>query len=186
MPSAIQSGFSVKEQYGRAKSMVVSQRILVIDDNESLATALAELLERRGFPAEAVFDAETALSRLSRGDIDLLVLDVDLGDADGADLLRSVRRQGISTPVVLITARDAARVRSELNVSRVDVVEKPFAPPDLVRLISTMLQPPAGLLPAGSGAQTRLLTFTMEARLKLDSPQQQRLPDKSGVSSSDQ
>jgi len=158
----------------------MAYRILILDDNEPLAEGLAELLGRRGFHAEAVCDASGALERVRRADIDLMLLDVDLGDTSGAALLKRLREQVPALPVVLITARDSETVRGQLDGEPVDIVEKPITISTLMTLVTDLLSrcQQAARVPAARPVTHLLLTVTREERLALASPAERPLLDR--------
>jgi DNA-binding response OmpR family regulator len=80
-------------------------RLLVIEDNEKLASLMKKLLSDNAFAVDAMATAEEAKAALAVAEYDLIVLDLSLPDQDGTELLRSLRRAGHGTPVLVATAR---------------------------------------------------------------------------------
>lgn len=103
-------------------------RVLVVEDDPKVSRMLERGLGEEGYEIVAVADAEAALERLRNDRFDVCVLDVLLPAMDGFDALATARRQGIATPVLLLTARDgvADRVRG-LQLGADDYLVKPFA-----------------------------------------------------------
>jgi two-component system copper resistance phosphate regulon response regulator CusR len=103
-------------------------RLLVVEDDQMLADALAEGLRNEGYAVDQAFDGREALHMLSSTSYDCALLDVMLPDVDGFSVLRALRERGKPVPVVLLTARDGVedRVRG-LDLGADDYVVKPFA-----------------------------------------------------------
>ena len=106
-------------------------RILVIDDDNELASMLAEFLRREGFEADFASDGKSGLEKAIREAFDLIVLDVMLPGIDGFEVLRRLR-QSSRVPVVMLTARgeDVDRIVG-LELGADDYVPKPFNPREL-------------------------------------------------------
>ncbi|MFB9887411.1 response regulator transcription factor [Balneatrix alpica] len=102
-------------------------RILLIEDNHELAEAISEYFRHLGHPLDWVESAEQAENILGYQSFDLLVLDINLPGKDGYQFLRSLRRQGKSVPVLVLTARAAIDDRvSALDLGADDYLVKPF------------------------------------------------------------
>src|SRR3712207_6857714 len=80
-------------------------RILIVEDEEHLATLVAEVLGREGYAAEAVGDGRTALARALVEPFDLMVLDWMLPDLDGVQVVKRLRAADVGVPVLMLTAR---------------------------------------------------------------------------------
>lgn len=101
-------------------------RILVVEDDEILRDGLASGLHLEGMTVDAVEGCEDARAALSSGH-EAVVLDIALPDGSGLDLLREWRRQGMSVPVLLLTARNFVEDRVEgLDRGADDYLGKPF------------------------------------------------------------
>lgn len=102
-------------------------RILVVEDDEILRGAVETGLAMNGFTVDAVETVDEARSASRAWDYDAIVLDIALPDGSGLDLLEVWRREGAKTPVLMLTARNAARDRiSGLDLGADDYVGKPF------------------------------------------------------------
>jgi len=119
---------------GRARSdtkgagMPNSKQVLIVDDDEALRRSLAEQLElHEGFTAFFAEDGRSALELLKEHHFEVILLDVGLPDTDGRDLCRLMRRQGIKTPIIMLTAHDSdADTILGLDSGANDYIPKPF------------------------------------------------------------
>lgn len=82
-------------------------QILVVEDDVRLAQALCRILEESGYKTDAVHDGQSGLDYAESGIYDVVILDVMLPKMDGFTVVSNLRRAGVSTPVLLLTARDA-------------------------------------------------------------------------------
>ncbi|HYZ17721.1 MAG TPA: response regulator transcription factor [Candidatus Acidoferrum sp.] len=116
-------------------------RILVIEDQREIAEALRSMLERRKYAVELASDGDTGYDMLLRGTYDAAVIDVVLPGRDGFTLTRDARAEGISTPVLFLTARDAVedRVRG-LDAGADDYLVKPFVEDELAARLRALLR----------------------------------------------
>lgn len=120
-------------------------RVLLIEDNERLVAALAQGLREEGIDVVAAGDGATALERVARADLDLVVLDLGLPDRDGIDVLRDLRRGRSHVPVLVLTARDAVESRVQaLDLGADDYLLKPFAFAELLARIRALSRRAAG------------------------------------------
>lgn len=102
-------------------------RIIIVEDNEKLANAIAYRLRDRGHAADVLTDGAIAKDFLASEEADLVVLDINLPGMDGLELLRILRRRGDGTPVILLTARAETSERVEgLDAGADDYLVKPF------------------------------------------------------------
>jgi DNA-binding response OmpR family regulator len=116
-------------------------RILIVEDDPGIALGLEEDLTLEGYAVETVSDGETALRRARDGPFDLIVLDVMLPRKDGFQICRELRRGGVNTPIILLTARtqEAEKVLG-LQLGADDYVTKPFSPMELRARIQAVLR----------------------------------------------
>lgn len=119
-------------------------RILVIEDEVKIAQAVKRGLELKGFAVDAVYDADGGLAAASDPDYDVIVLDRMLpGTMDGVTLCRRLREDGISTPVLMLTARGAIGDKVEgLNSGADDYLVKPFSFDELTARVRALLRRP--------------------------------------------
>ncbi len=126
-----------------------AHRVLVVDDDEAIATMLAGFLGENGFEAECSTGGRDALARMLAGPPpDLLVLDLRMPELDGRALLREARARGLRPRTVLLSAdREVAQAAAELGAEA--FVEKPFAPDGLLAAVRRAL--PLHPAPEGPG-----------------------------------
>lgn len=116
-------------------------RILVVEDEVKVAKALKEGLEDERYEAVIAHTGEDAFFRINTEQFDVIVLDVMLPGRDGLQILTSIRKHGIDTPVLLLTARDTLEDRvAGLNSGADDYLIKPFAFAELVARIRALLR----------------------------------------------
>ena len=115
-------------------------RILLVEDEASIAEPFAKLLRREGFDAIVAGTAADAL-RLARDlEPDLVLLDLALPDGDGRDVCRTIRSES-STPVIMVTARGTETDRIVgLELGADDYVVKPFSGPEVIARIRAVLR----------------------------------------------
>jgi len=119
----------------------VNQRILVVEDDRTLRMALVFNLEREGYEVRSAVDGEQALSAARDGRLDLIVLDLMLPAMSGLEVLRTMRAEGIDTPVVILSAKGSEVDRVVgLKVGADDYIAKPFSRPELLARIETVLR----------------------------------------------
>src|SRR3989338_598203 len=120
--------------------------ILIVEDEERLAKALKKGLEIKGYAVDWLADSETARSRilLYRTENDLILLDLLLPGIDGATITESVRKEGVVTPIIVLTARNETEHKIDLlNKGADDYVVKPFSFEELLSRINAVLRRPA-------------------------------------------
>ena len=102
-------------------------RIVIVEDNETLANAVAYRLRDRGHAAEVLTDGDEANLYLAQEGADLVVLDINLPGQSGLEILKSLRNRGDGVPVILLTARAETSDRvSGLDMGADDYLVKPF------------------------------------------------------------
>jgi two-component system response regulator MprA len=131
----------------------VSATVGICEDDADLRSALARALEAEGFRVRATATGHEAVQAFSARDVDALVIDVGLPDADGRDVCQSLRAHGVRAPVVFLTARGALVDRlSGFHAGGDDYMTKPFALAELlVRLRALLRRAPAAPEPEGPG-----------------------------------
>ena len=122
----------------------MAERILIIEDDESLASMVGEYLQTAGMQVDAAHDAETGLAVLARARPDAVLLDVMLPDLDGFEVCRRIRASS-DVPVLMLTARgeDTDRIVG-LELGADDYLAKPFNPRELLARIRAILRRSAG------------------------------------------
>lgn len=116
-------------------------RITVIEDNEALASAVAFRLRGNGHAVDLLHDGASAEAFVLREGSDLIVLDVNLPGKDGFELLSSLRAKGVTTPVIMVTARaDMTDRIAGLDRGADDYLVKPFEMEELEARIRALLR----------------------------------------------
>ncbi len=120
--------------------------ILIVEDEERLAKALKKGLELKGYAVDWLPDSEKARNRimLYRNEYDLIILDLMLPGIDGAAITETVRKDGVITPIIILTARNETEHKVDLlNKGADDYVVKPFSFEELLSRIQAVLRRPA-------------------------------------------
>jgi DNA-binding response OmpR family regulator len=116
-------------------------RILVVEDEQKVANALKEGLEGESYDVIVAPTGEDAFFRVNTEKFDLILLDLMLPGRDGLQILTTIRKRGLETPVLLLTARDTLEDRvTGLNSGADDYLIKPFAFEELLARIRALLR----------------------------------------------
>ena len=117
-----------------------SGSVLLVEDEESLASLVEAYLAQEGFTVKSVGTGEAALAQIELGPIRLVVLDLNLPDMDGLDVCRRIRVRS-TVPVVMLTARDEENdLLVGLAAGADDYIGKPFSPRELVARMKAVLR----------------------------------------------
>lgn len=115
-------------------------KILIVDDEPRIRDLIRAHLEHEGFSCEEAGDGGAALSALSNGDVDLVILDIMMPFVDGMTCLKEMRSRKINTPVIMLTARGEEYDKlAGLEGGADDYVVKPFSPRELVARVKAVL-----------------------------------------------
>ncbi len=114
---------------------------MVVEDDLDLRGVLLRGLKEEGFETAGAQSGKELLEQFERESPDLLIVDIGLPDADGRDVCQALRAQGVQTPVLFLTARDAVTDRvSGFTAGGDDYVTKPFAFAELVARLHALLR----------------------------------------------
>ena len=117
------------------------KRLLLVEDEPGLVLTLSDRLAREGYTIETSADGETGLERAAGEAFDLVLLDVMLPRRNGFDVLKELRRRGIDTPVIMLTARGQVVDKVVgLKMGADDYVTKPFEMVELLARIEARLR----------------------------------------------
>lgn len=116
-------------------------RLLIAEDELDLAEALTVFFEKNKFSVDAVHDGFAAYEYGSSGEYDAIILDVMMPKLDGVEVLRKLRKDGIKTPVMMLTAKAQTYDRIEgFDAGADDYLPKPFEPDELISRVRAMLR----------------------------------------------
>jgi two-component system, OmpR family, response regulator BaeR len=143
------------------------KRILVVEDEDDIASVLVDYLQHAGYQAERASDGEQALARMLQSPPDLTLLDIMLPRLDGIEVLRRARLRSAS-PVIMLTARieEVDRLLG-LELGADDYICKPFSPREVVARVRAVLRR-SGKDDATPPAPARLLLDDTHWRASLD------------------
>lgn len=108
-------------------------RLLLVEDEKQLSEALQQILIRNKYSVDAVYNGDEGLDYSLTGVYDVIILDIMLPKLNGLEILKMIRRRKISTPVILLTAKDSVEDKIlGLDSGADDYLSKPFSPDELL------------------------------------------------------
>jgi two-component system alkaline phosphatase synthesis response regulator PhoP len=135
---------------------VPSARLLLVEDEPGLQLTLSDRLTAEGYQVEPAADGDTAIRRASGEPFDIIILDVMLPGRDGFEVARTLRQQGVRTPILMLTARTQVVDRVVgLKLGADDYLTKPFDTMELLARLEALLR----RAPAVSGAALERYQF---------------------------
>ena len=122
-------------------------RLLIVEDEVRLADTLRQLLNRQGYTADVYYDGVSGLDNAMTGIYDLMVLDVMLPGMNGFQVVKKLREAGVTTPVLMLTAKSDVSDRIHgLDCGADYYLTKPFEPEELLACVRTLLRRSGGQL----------------------------------------
>jgi DNA-binding response OmpR family regulator len=116
-------------------------KLLLLEDDLSLSETLVEYLEEQGYEVVGVYDGISAQDKLYEEPFDLLLLDVNVPDLNGFELLKQARKNAIKTPAIFMTTRSAMEdLEAGYESGGDDYIRKPFVLKELLLRIESMLK----------------------------------------------
>jgi DNA-binding response OmpR family regulator len=119
----------------------MKKKLLLLEDDIALNETVVDYLESLGFSVMAVYDGNSALDAIYENNFDLLLLDVNVPDINGFDILKSTRDQDITTPAIFITSLNSILdLENGYNSGCDDYIRKPFALKELKLRVDSILK----------------------------------------------
>ena len=140
---------------------LTTMRILIVEDDLDIGKNLLRALKDVGFSVDWLRDGAAAKTAISTGAYSVVLLDLGLPGADGIDVLTSIRSEGCTTPVLILTARDDIDTRVKgLDIGADDYLVKPFNAPELLARIRAVMRRHAGAAVSLLGDETLSLNLS--------------------------
>src|SRR5690348_2530642 len=119
----------------------ISMRVLVVEDEQKINRTVCQALREESYAVDAAFDGEEAEDLSEINDYDLIILDIMLPKKDGLRVCTEIRRRGNTTPILLLTAKDAYEDRVQgLDSGADDYLVKPFHMGELMARVRALLR----------------------------------------------
>ena len=139
-------------------------RALLVEDDQTIADFVARGLGEAGFVVDHAVDGSTGLEMARDGSYDVAIVDLMLPGVDGISLIQSLRREGIRTPVLILSARQSVHDRvTGLEIGGDDYLVKPFAFPELLARVQALIRRATGA-PASNRLTAGDLTLDLLTR----------------------
>ncbi len=118
-----------------------SMKLLVIEDEPDLSKSICDYLSKNNFVCEAAYDFNEAIYKIADGQYECILLDINLPEGNGLDVLRGLKDQGKSDGVLIISAKNSLNDKVEgLNLGADDYITKPFHLPELSARVAAILR----------------------------------------------
>ena len=115
-------------------------QILIVDDGPMICQSCKEILEYEGYLVDMASSGEEGLKKVSEKKFDLILLDIAMPDISGLTLLKRMKAEQKSTPVVMVTAYSTVEAAVEaMKLGARDFVQKPFTPEELSRVVRSVI-----------------------------------------------
>jgi heavy metal response regulator len=116
-------------------------RVLIVEDEKRIQDFLSRGLESAGYAVDAAMDGNTGVEMVHATEYDLIILDLNLPDIDGLQVLQKIRNRKVSPPVLILSARDAVEDRVKgLELGADDYLVKPFAFVEMLARVRALLR----------------------------------------------
>lgn len=123
-------------------------KILYAEDERAMSDAVAEILRHKNYIVDTVYDGEEAMDYIMSEKYDGIILDVMMPKMSGVEVLSAMRSMGMSTPVMLLTAKGEVADKVEgLNAGADDYLAKPFAMPELIARVGALVRRTGEIVP---------------------------------------
>ncbi|MGA2677847.1 MAG: response regulator transcription factor [Sedimentisphaerales bacterium] len=115
--------------------------VLIVEDNPTMVRALEDNFTMKGYKVKTAFDGEAGLNAVLEKGVDLVILDIMLPKINGFEICSRVRSKGITTPIIMLTAKDQEQdIVMGLNLGADDYVTKPFSIQQLLARVEALLR----------------------------------------------
>ncbi len=116
-------------------------KILVIEDEEKVASFIRKGLEEENFTVDVVYEGIEGEDKIKTNNYDLVILDIMLPGRDGSEILKNIRQAGIETPIIMLTAKDSINDKIDSFESGCDdYITKPFSFEELLLRVKAVLK----------------------------------------------
>ncbi|EYF02018.1 response regulator transcription factor [Chondromyces apiculatus] len=150
---------------GASRGQLPARRILVVEDDDSIAMGLEMNLQAEGYQVTVARDGELGLSLAQSQSFDLLILDLMLPRLNGFELLRNLRAEGYMVPVILLSARGAEMDKvMGLELGAEDYITKPFGLAEMLARVKAVLRRDAIARPDGAALRAGELSINRDTR----------------------
>ncbi|WP_215406670.1 response regulator transcription factor [Vibrio gigantis] len=135
----------------------MSINALLIEDDSDLAEAIADYMELDGFEFDFAYNGAAGLNLALEGRYDIILTDINMPKMDGLDVCQSLRQQGVTTPILMLTARDTLQDKvAGFEVGSDDYLVKPFAMKELKMRLMALVRRAQGTVTTLSVADLKL------------------------------
>lgn len=122
-------------------------QILLVEDEISLSNAVKRILEQQGYFVDTAYDGYAAVEYACSTNYKLIILDIMLPGLDGFDVVRTLRREGVGTPILMLTARTSKHDKlAGLNCGADDYMTKPFDTDELLARVGALTRRTGGVI----------------------------------------